>query len=175
MLFNYCDCLDGNIARVMRTWNPYGRFLDSMMNWADIFFWTAVGAAVWHNPSLRVLPSLRPETWLFAGAIPPYDSPTSTSTAGYIGFSPAGSVNCFSYLYSPDVDIVDGILYRSQWTVACTVSDPDMASQFRLRINQKGAWTAWDMVVNSNLGHGPSIGTPRTYNLFFDPMDSMKL
>jgi hypothetical protein len=54
--------------------------------------------------------------------------------------------------------------------VSCTVSDPDDACQFRLRINQKGAWESWDRVVNSNLGHGPSLSTPRTYPVYFEPI-----
>ncbi len=68
MLFNFCDCLDGGIARAMRTRNPYGRFLDSSMSWADMFFWAVVGAAVWRMPSLRAMPWVRPEAWPAAGA-----------------------------------------------------------------------------------------------------------
>ena len=46
---------------------------------------------------------------------------------------------------------------------------PDSAVQFRLRVNQRGSWTAWERVVNSNLGNAPSSGNPRDYYLYFDP------
>ena len=36
MLFNFFDCVDGDIARTMKTRNPYGHFLDSIMSWADM-------------------------------------------------------------------------------------------------------------------------------------------
>ena len=49
------------------------------------------------------------------------------------------------------------------------MSDPDEAVQFRLRVNQKGAWRAWDTVVSSNPGHAPSLGNPKDYTLYFEP------
>jgi hypothetical protein len=38
-----------------------------------------------------------------------------------------------------------------------------------MRVNQKGSWSAWDNIINSNLSHGPSISTPKTYELYFKP------
>lgn len=54
ILFNFFDCLDGGIARIMRTRNPYGRFLDSIMWWVDMLFWTVIGVTVWRLPGLRL-------------------------------------------------------------------------------------------------------------------------
>ncbi|MCM2267373.1 MAG: CDP-alcohol phosphatidyltransferase family protein [Elusimicrobiales bacterium] len=51
-LFNFMDCIDGGIARIMGTRNPYGRFLDSIMWWADMLFWGVLGIAVWRMPEL---------------------------------------------------------------------------------------------------------------------------
>lgn len=71
MLFNLFDCIDGNIARVMNTGNPYGRFLDSIMWWADMLFWVAVGVTVWRSPGLREAGDALgfvPGLWLGVGA-----------------------------------------------------------------------------------------------------------
>ena len=70
VLFNFLDCLDGGIARAMRTRNPYGRFLDSIMSWADVVLWGVVGVAVWRMPELRSLGNslgILPGVWLAAG------------------------------------------------------------------------------------------------------------
>lgn len=72
MLFNFFDCLDGGIARIMRTRNPYGHFLDSIMWWADMLFWTVIGVTVWRLPGLRLLGDslgLNPGIWLVVGAL----------------------------------------------------------------------------------------------------------
>ena len=71
-LFNFFDCIDGGIARVMRTRNPYGRFLDSIMWWADMLFWTIIGVTVWRLHALRLLGDvlgIPPGVWLAAGAL----------------------------------------------------------------------------------------------------------
>lgn len=71
-LFNFMDCLDGGIARVMKTRNPYGRFLDSIMGWADMLFWTVIGVAVWRLPELRTAGNalgVNPLAWLGAGVL----------------------------------------------------------------------------------------------------------
>jgi len=72
LLFNFFDCLDGGIARVLNARNPYGRFLDSMMGWADMVFWTIIGITIWRLPSLRPIgdcAGLPPLFWLGAGAL----------------------------------------------------------------------------------------------------------
>ncbi len=72
MLFNFSDCLDGGIARAMRTRNPYGRFLDSIMGWADMIFWTVIGVTVWRLPELRAAGDalgLPPLVWAAAGVL----------------------------------------------------------------------------------------------------------
>ena len=71
VLFNFLDCLDGGIARAMRTRNPYGRFLDSIMSWADVVLWGVIGVAVWRMPELRPLGDslgIPPGAWLAGGA-----------------------------------------------------------------------------------------------------------
>ena len=109
------------------------------------------------------------EGWQFAGQIPPYDAPNSTSGSGRIGLSAGGSTNCFSYWYSPDVQVEDGKVYRARWTVGSGAPGTDSAVSFRLRVNQKGSWRAWETSVNSNLGHAPSSGSSKDYDLYFSP------
>jgi len=69
-LFNFFDCLDGGIARIMHTRNPYGHFLDSIMWWADMLFWTIIGVTVWRLEDLR-LPGdsfgIAPAAWIAVG------------------------------------------------------------------------------------------------------------
>lgn len=107
------------------------------------------------------------EGWQFAGQISPYDVPNTTAGSGRIGLSPAGSTNCFSYWYSPDVQIQSGKVYRSRWTVNSNAGR-DGAVSFRLRVNQKGSWRGWETIINSNLGHAPS-GSAKNYDLYFNP------
>ena len=70
MLFNLFDCVDGSIARAMRTENPYGRFLDSVCGGVvDLGFWAAVGVLAFRHPALLSgLPRLGgPLFWLGVG------------------------------------------------------------------------------------------------------------
>lgn len=56
LLFNLFDCVDGSIARVMNTQNPYGRFLDGLMGWIDMVFWAVIGVMVYRHSILLYLP-----------------------------------------------------------------------------------------------------------------------
>ena len=70
VLFNFFDCLDGGIARALRARNPYGRFLDSMMSWADMLFWPVIGVVVWRDSGLRLAGNAAgadPLAWLAVG------------------------------------------------------------------------------------------------------------
>ncbi|MCD6385046.1 right-handed parallel beta-helix repeat-containing protein [Candidatus Sumerlaeota bacterium] len=107
--------------------------------------------------------------WGYAGQIPPYDEPTSSSTGGQLGLSPNGSVNCFSFWVSPNVTIQQGKAYQAQFTMKSSVADPDSAVQFRLRINQLGSWQAWARGVNSFNQQAPSNTQPKSYEVIFNP------
>jgi hypothetical protein len=50
--FNLLDCVDGSIARTMKTENPYGRFIDSIMYWIDMGFWALIGILAYRHPGL---------------------------------------------------------------------------------------------------------------------------
>ncbi|MCD6386676.1 hypothetical protein J7M23_12995 [Candidatus Sumerlaeota bacterium] len=95
--------------------------------------------------------------------------PTTTSGGSYLGLSPNGSTNCFSYWFSPDVSIEDGRLYRARFETRSSVRNPDDAVQFRLRVNQKGSWQGWNRVVNSYNQQAPSASEWKTYDVFFNP------
>lgn len=72
LLFNFFDCLDGGIARITNARNSYGRFLDSIMWWADMLFWLLIGVTIWRMPALRSAGEalgLQPGLWLAAGAL----------------------------------------------------------------------------------------------------------
>jgi hypothetical protein len=69
ILFNLLDCVDGGIARTLRSGNPYGRFLDSACGaLVDLPFWAVVGVLAFRHPFL-VQSALEPHAWLAAGAV----------------------------------------------------------------------------------------------------------
>ena len=57
LFFNLLDCVDGSIARTMKTENPYGRFLDSLMGWIDIGFWALIGVMAYRHSQLLYCPN----------------------------------------------------------------------------------------------------------------------
>lgn len=70
IFFNLLDCVDGSIARTMKTENPYGRFLDSLMTWIDMGFWALIGIMVYRHPELLYFSdpmSFGPIFWLAVG------------------------------------------------------------------------------------------------------------
>ena len=95
------------------------------------------------------------EDWNFLGTITPYDTPLSAYEPGHLALCPDGSYNAFSFWESPDVEVSEGKLYRAKWLVYSDATDPDETVQFRLRINQKGSWQAWNRIVNSNKSQSP--------------------
>ncbi len=73
--FNLLDCVDGSIARSMKTENPYGRFLDSIMYWIDMGFWALVGIMAYqHSNLLYCIDPLGygPVFWLAVGGLTSY-------------------------------------------------------------------------------------------------------
>ena len=59
LFFNVLDCVDGSIARVLKTENPYGRFLDSICGGViDLVFWAIVGIMAFRHPQLLHWPDL---------------------------------------------------------------------------------------------------------------------
>jgi phosphatidylglycerophosphate synthase len=57
LFFNLLDCVDGSVARVMKTENPYGRFLDSFCGGAvDFIFWGVIGLMAFQHPFLLLWP-----------------------------------------------------------------------------------------------------------------------
>ena len=73
LLFNLLDCVDGSIARTMKTENPYGRFLDSICGGIiDLIFWAVVGVMAFRNPEYLLIQKIAPVpefTWLIIGSL----------------------------------------------------------------------------------------------------------
>jgi hypothetical protein len=75
IFFNLLDCVDGSIARTMKTENPYGSFLDSVMAWVDIGLWALIGFMAYRHPQLLYWhnPFDKGEiVWLITGGITCY-------------------------------------------------------------------------------------------------------
>ena len=108
------------------------------------------------------------EGWTFLGKAPLFDEPISVVETGHLGLNPNSSANCFSYWFSPDIWIADAKVYRALYQVGSSVTNPDSSVQFRLRVNQKGSWKAWDRIVNSNLQQTPSVGNSKSYGVILE-------
>jgi hypothetical protein len=69
LFFNLMDCVDGSIARTMKTENPYGKFLDSVLgDLVNFAFFGTIGIMVYRHPyvlSLHLPHSIEP-VWLAA-------------------------------------------------------------------------------------------------------------
>ncbi|ODS31307.1 MAG: CDP-alcohol phosphatidyltransferase [Candidatus Scalindua rubra] len=73
--FNLLDCVDGSIARTMKTENSYGRFLDAIMGWIDMGFWALIGIMAYRHPRLLYLcdpMGYGPIFWLAVGGLTCY-------------------------------------------------------------------------------------------------------
>jgi hypothetical protein len=73
LFFNLLDCVDGSIARVMKTENPYGRFLDSICGGIiDLEFWGIIGIMAFRHPQQLYFPNpfgLGSLLWLTIGGL----------------------------------------------------------------------------------------------------------
>jgi len=71
LIFNLLDCVDGSIARVMKTENPYGRFLDAVCGeMVDVIFWTIIGILAYQQHDLLRWPDASiygASLWLITG------------------------------------------------------------------------------------------------------------
>ncbi len=95
IFFNFLDCVDGSIARTMKTENPYGRFLDSLMAWIDMGFWALIGIMAYRHPELLFWHS-------------PFDK-------GVIAWLAIGGLTCY---FSILIGYIEGIfdeLMREDW------------------------------------------------------------
>ncbi len=108
--------------------------------------------------------------WVFHGKVGTFDPATGKWENGCLCLSAGGSSNAFSYWSSPAVTITDGTLYRATWQVGSSVSDADKAVQFRLRVNQRGSWQAWERIVNSFKQQAPCALQAKSYDVFFNPL-----
>ena len=93
--FNLLDCVDGSIARSMKTQNPYGRFLDSLMGWIDMGFWAVIGVMAYRHPQLLHWPN-------------PLDK-------GMIVWLAVGCLTSFLYIYVVYTEQIFNALLREDW------------------------------------------------------------
>jgi len=72
-LFNLLDCVDGSIARVMKTESPYGKFLDSVLgDLIDFAFFFIVSIMAFRHPELLKWPDPLNQgavLWLIIGCL----------------------------------------------------------------------------------------------------------
>jgi len=73
LFFNLLDCVDGSIARSMKTENPYGRFLDAICGGVVYqAFWGIIGIMAFRHPQHLLFPNpfgLSSLFWLMIGGL----------------------------------------------------------------------------------------------------------
>lgn len=71
LFFNLLDCVDGSIARTMKTENSYGSFLDSICGAiVDLSFWAVVGVMAYRHTERLLwtdVSGVNPIFWLIVG------------------------------------------------------------------------------------------------------------
>lgn len=95
IFFNLLDCVDGSIARTMKTENPYGKFLDSLMGWIDMVFWALIGVMAYRHPELLCWPN-------------PLDK-------GIIVWLAIGGLTCYFFIIVGNVEIIFDKSLRDDW------------------------------------------------------------
>jgi len=101
--------------------------------------------------------------------VPPLDLPISSVSGGFLGLSPNGSTDCFGFFCSPEVAIEHGKVYAVEFQVGSSVTDADEAVHFRLRVNQKGSWQAWEHMIESFNQLSPTSIETKPYRVLFAP------
>ncbi|MGD1152442.1 MAG: CDP-alcohol phosphatidyltransferase family protein [Syntrophales bacterium] len=134
LLFNLLDCVDGSIARTMKTENPYGRFLDSICgSIIDLIFWAVVGVMAFRNPEYLLIQKIVPVpvfTWLIIG-----------------------SLTCFLFIWLGYLEQTFDSLLRPAWE---TLGVSENTSPPHLNIQQDTPDTAYGIanvvhIINHNL------------------------
>lgn len=137
-LFNLLDCVDGSLARTMKTQNPYGRFLDSVCGGIiDLAFWGIVGIMVFQHPQLLCWPppfGYGPVFWLAVGGATCFLS----IWMGYLEM-------CFDELLRPAWDRIKNTEAAMSSSVSVVANHPSVKP-----LNRRSA-AVWTQAVMTNL------------------------
>jgi hypothetical protein len=139
VFFNLLDCVDGSIARTMKTQNPYGKFLDSIMVWIDLGFWALIGIMAYRHSNLYFLFDSwiqNPLSWLAVGGLASYFS----ILANYIEliFDRSAREAWDEIINKPNSDT-----YKFNTEETVSVNKPGESSQFPFR--------RFIVIINHNL------------------------
>lgn len=113
LFFNLLDCVDGSIARTMKTENPYGKFLDSLMGWIDMVFWALIGVMAYRHPELLYWSN-------------PFDK-------GVIVWLAIGGSTCYFFILVGYIEGIFDELMREDWD---KVSDKSRSGSFKNNVTE---------------------------------------
>lgn len=137
-LFNLLDCVDGSLARTMKTQNPYGKFLDSVCGGIiDLAFWGIVGIMAFQHPQFLHWSQplgYGPVFWLAVGGLTCFASI-------WMGYSEM----CFDQLLRPAWDRVKKAEAAARSSVSEGESSREVTSLNRLSA------TVWARAIMTNL------------------------
>jgi phosphatidylglycerophosphate synthase len=122
LFFNLLDCVDGSIARTMKTENPYGRFLDSICGGiVDMAFWAVVGIMAYHHPH-----------YLFRSD--PFEY-------GPIYWLVLGGLTCFLFILLAYLEQIFDRILRPHWEKLNTdIPNSEQASMTKISDQQLRIW-----------------------------------
>ena len=96
LFFNLLDCVDGSIARTMKTENPYGQFLDSVCGGiVDLAFWGVIGIMAFRTPYILT-----------------YQNPLGFGAAFWLA---VGSATCFLSIHLVFLENIFDRSLRKDW------------------------------------------------------------
>lgn len=136
ILFNLLDCVDGSIARTLRTENPYGRFLDSICGAVvDLTFWGVIGIVAFNHPHLVA-----------------WKAPFGNGKAFWLAI---GAAVCLFSIYLVYLENAFNELLRGEWNILTERQNPpDVVESEGTSKNSKGKYTRFRYalrMINNNL------------------------
>jgi len=137
ILFNLLDCVDGSMARAMKTENPYGSFLDSIMAWVDMGLWAIIGIMAYRHPQLLYWPNPFDKgeiVWLITGGITCYFYNLALYIEGAFDRLLREGVN--KLLNKPEPEISDGNVTENRTTSLSFIRNTIRRINHNLRVRE---------------------------------------
>ncbi len=110
------------------------------------------------------------EGWTFTTIPSVFDEPESVCSDGSIGFTPAGSTNCYGSWKSPFHKFTVGQKYRARFRIRTNQPDQSKVPSFRIRIADDSYQGIALLVINSQ-GNGENSPTTsgKIYDIIYEP------
>ena len=125
------------MARAMKTENPYGSFLDSIMAWVDMGLWAIIGIMAYRHPQLLYWPNPFDKgeiVWLITGGITCYFYNLALYIEGAFDRLLREGVN--KLLNKPEPEISDGNVTENRTTSLSFIRNTIRRINHNLRVRE---------------------------------------